>query len=95
MKNSKTLIAKVKAAVETTAGVVGFSKLEFVEEESQENWILIEQIQSGIDMKIGIIIDRNAVSKNITNEINEVVKYVLKKESLKLTKLIIYIKGVA
>ena len=95
MKNSKKLIAKVKAAVETTAGVVGFSKLEFVEEESQENWILIEQIQSGIDMKIGLIIDRNAVSKNITNEINEVVKYVLKKESLKLTKLIIYIKGVA
>ncbi len=102
MENKKLLkvVKEIHSILETTPGIIGFvSLLEGISrDKSETNWIKIEDTKKNgnLEISIGIIINRNVTSKNLSNEIFESINFHFKnqKNNLVLKKLNVYIKGV-
>lgn len=92
MKAQDKLNEEIMKILESTPGVVGFSSLIDGKEEFLD--ISIEN-NKDLEISLGLIINRNVTTKNLTKEIFEAINFNIKKNKIyTLKKLNVYIKGV-
>lgn len=95
---AKKGLNKLILMLETIPGIVGLTPIVDnydVKQKSKNNSILLIENGKKVELSIGIIIKKDIVVKNLINEINEHVSYILNKEKkCKLNKLNVYIKGI-
>ncbi|WP_373436039.1 hypothetical protein [Metamycoplasma equirhinis] len=95
--NIKEVKQIVSDAIMTTAGIVGFEELLESEINVKNNNGLVVEYDSNneniINVTIGLLILSNISAKNTVEEIYQNITHFLKKESLFLGSLSVYIKG--
>ncbi|MBR3571461.1 MAG: hypothetical protein IKL15_02210 [Mycoplasmataceae bacterium] len=92
MKTQDKLNEEIMKILESTPGVVGFSSL--IDEKEEFLDISIEN-NKDLEISLGLIINRNVTTKNLTKEIFEAINFNIKKNKIyTLKKLNVYIKGV-
>lgn len=86
---------EINLILETIPGIVGFAPL--IEFDKSQNWIKIvnEENSNNLEISLGVIVNRNITSKNLSREISESIDFAFKERKIeyKLKKLNIYIKG--
>lgn len=94
MKKQDVLSNKIISILESIPGIIGFSPI-IDNDKDNGDFINLWINDDVIDISIGIIINRNITTKNMSTQIYETINFHLKKDKkYKLGKLNVYIKGV-
>ncbi|MBD5423275.1 MAG: hypothetical protein HDR43_02155 [Mycoplasma sp.] len=97
--NALTKLTKqIDLILETIPGIVGFAPIfDYAENNNKTTCSIVDhKNNNNLEISIGIIINRNVASKNLSNDIYKAINFSFKnkKNLYSLKKLNIYIKGV-
>lgn len=88
-------------AIQTTPGVLGIAQIDYtdknfvqVSEDKWENAILLTQNDDVFSAKVAILIQDNTQTKNVIREITSFVMHKAKVEKIKMSEIVIFVRGV-
>lgn len=97
---TKKLHNEVLKSVTFVSGVVGLANIDLTKsatalpKDKWEDSILFEETNKGNKISLAIIVDGDVRTKAITFEITSSIKDIMKKNKLKLDKVLVYIRGI-